>query len=72
MTAEANAVIRELEEQRSFAFARCAQFAARIAALEVVNAAKEQEAADLRRHIASLQQEMADKEAVKAVEGNDA
>ena len=72
MTTEADAIIREVEEQRTFAFTRCARFAARIASLEIVLAAKEKDNGDLRRENADLKADLtrlnADKEAAKVIE----
>ena len=72
MTTEADALVRELEDQRAFGFTRAAKYAARIASLEIVLAAKEKDNGDLRRENADLKADLtrlnADKEAAKVIE----
>lgn len=56
MTIESDAIIREVEEQRLFFATRCAKFAARIASMQAVIDAKENENAALRVENAALKQ----------------
>lgn len=56
MTTEANAIIREVEEQRLFFATRCTKFAAHIAAMQAVITAQEHENTALRAENAALKQ----------------